>query len=74
MGVPSSRTPIPSPSPSIKPKKHYVSVQFGRDTYVLLGPQATLATLDVVLNSTALEDLCVSVVTRDGSAVGGCIM
>ena len=41
---------------------------------MLLESQATLATLDVVLNSTALEDLCVSVVTQDGSAVGGCIM
>ena len=39
---------------------------------MLLRPQPAVAVLDVVLNSTALEDLCVRVVTRDGSAVGEC--
>ena len=67
-----SPAPSPSPSPTPKPFQHHVSVQFARDTFVLLGPQPAVAVLDIALNSTALEDLCVRVVTRDGSAISEC--
>ena len=64
-----SPSPSPSPTPTGRPLRQYVSVHFDRDTFVVESG-VTVAVLDVVLNSTVMEALCVVAVTRDGSAVG----